>query len=153
MQQSTHIVCDGLASLKLEKKLFITINMTTIARRFDDGVQKWGNVNKTMGTAQPARRIRRCRCQVDARIGVGFRGCQGWKGGKGEPAMYFWADSSCSWGHGVFFSDKMWLVQCLISLTKCMVQPPCEYLCRLIRGRGTRWWCQNWPGWSMGGCY
>jgi hypothetical protein len=29
-----------LASLKLEKKLFITINMTTIARRFDDGVQK-----------------------------------------------------------------------------------------------------------------
>ncbi len=32
--------------------------MTTIARRFDDGVQKWGNVNKTMGTAQPANRTR-----------------------------------------------------------------------------------------------
>ncbi len=40
MQQSTNIVCDGLALLKLEKKIFITIDMTTIARRFDDGVRK-----------------------------------------------------------------------------------------------------------------
>jgi hypothetical protein len=35
--------------------------------------------------------------------------------------------------------------------TKCMVQPPCKYLCRLIRGRGTRWWCKNWlAGWWGG---
>ena len=64
--------------------------------------------------------------------GVGERG-------EGEPVMYFCADSSWSWGHGVFFGDTMWVVQRLISLTKCMVHPPCKYLCRLILGQGTRW--------------
>jgi hypothetical protein len=39
--------------VKTRKKLFITINMTTIARRFDNGVQKQRNVDETMGTAQP----------------------------------------------------------------------------------------------------
>jgi hypothetical protein len=51
--------------------------MTTIARRFDDGVRKRHDVDETMGTAQPPGRIRRCRCQVDARMCVGVKGSQG----------------------------------------------------------------------------
>jgi hypothetical protein len=39
-QQSTIIICDGSTSLKLEKKIFITINMTIIARRVDGDVQR-----------------------------------------------------------------------------------------------------------------
>jgi hypothetical protein len=46
--------------VKTRKKLFITINMTTIARHFDDGVQKRRNVDKTIGTAQPPGQIQRC---------------------------------------------------------------------------------------------
>jgi hypothetical protein len=57
MQQSTNIVCNGLASLKQDFYLFITINMTTIALSFDDGGQKRRNVDKTMGTAQRAVQI------------------------------------------------------------------------------------------------
>ncbi len=40
-QQSTNIICDGSTSLKLGKKLFITINMTIIARahRVNDDVR------------------------------------------------------------------------------------------------------------------
>ena len=52
-QQSTNIICDGSTSLKLEKKIFITINMAINARRVDDGVQRRRNDNETMGTAQP----------------------------------------------------------------------------------------------------
>jgi hypothetical protein len=44
--------------------------MTTIARRFDDGVRKQRDVDKTMGTAQPPGWIQRCRCQVDARTNI-----------------------------------------------------------------------------------
>jgi hypothetical protein len=40
----------------------------------------------------------------------GARGERG-EGGEGESAMYFCTDSSCSWGHGVFFGDAMWVVQ------------------------------------------
>jgi hypothetical protein len=39
-QQSTNIICDGSTLFKLGKKLFITINMTIIARRVDDDVQQ-----------------------------------------------------------------------------------------------------------------
>ncbi len=39
-QQSTNIICDGSTSLKLEKKIFITINMTIIARHVDGEVQR-----------------------------------------------------------------------------------------------------------------
>ncbi len=57
MQQSTNIICDGSESLKLEKTLTITINMTTIARRFDDNVRQKCNNDETMGTAQPPGQI------------------------------------------------------------------------------------------------
>jgi hypothetical protein len=56
--------------------------MRTISRRFDDGVRKRRDVDETMGTAQPPGRIRRCRCQVDARMCVGVEGSQG--GGAGR---------------------------------------------------------------------
>ena len=43
-----------LTSLKLEKTLIITINMTTIARRVDDDVRRKRNDDETMGTIRPA---------------------------------------------------------------------------------------------------
>ncbi len=36
IQQSTNMICDRSTLLKLGKKIFITINMTIIARRVDD---------------------------------------------------------------------------------------------------------------------
>jgi hypothetical protein len=36
IQQSTNMICDRSTSLKLEKYIFITINMTIIARCVDD---------------------------------------------------------------------------------------------------------------------
>ena len=52
-QQSTYIICDGAASLKLEKILIITIIMTIFVRRVVDDVQRWRIDDKTMGGAQP----------------------------------------------------------------------------------------------------
>jgi len=50
-QQSTYIICDGAASLKLEKILIITINLTIIARRVDEDVRRRIN-DETMGAAR-----------------------------------------------------------------------------------------------------
>ena len=50
-QQSTYIICDGATSLKLEKILTITINLTIIARRVDDDVRRRRNDDETMGAA------------------------------------------------------------------------------------------------------
>ena len=75
MQQSTNSICDGSESLKLEKTLIITINMTTIGRRVDNKMRRRRNDDETMGTAQPAGRIRRRRHRVVGPIGVGNKGC------------------------------------------------------------------------------
>ena len=48
----------------------------TIGRCVDDKMQQC-NDNETMGTAQPAGRIRRLRQRVVGRIGVGVKGSQG----------------------------------------------------------------------------
>jgi hypothetical protein len=85
-QQSTDIICDGSTSLKLEKKN-ITSNMTIIAHRVDNYVRQWRCNDGTMGTVQPAGRIRRCQWQVDACMCVGIKGRQGgapggWDGDK-----------------------------------------------------------------------
>ena len=56
--------------------------MTTIGRRVDDEMRRRRNNDKTMGTAQPAGRIRRRRCNGSRRIGVGVKGSQG--GGAGR---------------------------------------------------------------------
>ncbi len=51
--------------------------MTTIARRVDDEMRRRRNDDETMGTAQPAGRIRRRQHRVFGRIGVGNEGEQG----------------------------------------------------------------------------
>jgi hypothetical protein len=89
IQQSTNIICDGSASLKLEKNIFIATNMTVIAHRVDDNVRQWRCNDGTMGTVQPARQIRGCRCQVDARMCVGVEGRQGGKGGRARRQCIF----------------------------------------------------------------
>ncbi len=53
-QQSTNIICDGSTSLKLEKKIFITSNMTINACRADNNVQQQQCSDVMMGTVQPA---------------------------------------------------------------------------------------------------
>ncbi len=52
-QQSTNIICNGSTSLKLEKKIFITSNMATNARRIDDNEQWRGCSDGMMGALQP----------------------------------------------------------------------------------------------------
>ncbi len=56
--------------------------MTTIARCVDDKMQRRCNNDETMGTAQPAGRIRRRRHHSSRRIGVGVKWSQG--GGVGR---------------------------------------------------------------------
>ncbi len=51
------MICDGSASLKLEKNMFITIYMTVNVRRDDDDVRQQLNDNETMGTVRPAGQI------------------------------------------------------------------------------------------------
>ena len=51
-QQSTYIICDGAALLKLEKVLILTMNLTIIARRINDDVQRRRIDDKMMGTAR-----------------------------------------------------------------------------------------------------
>ncbi len=82
IQQSTNIICTGSELLKLEKKIFVTINMTIIAHRIDNNMQRRQCNDGTMGTIQPARQIQQCQCQVDARMCVGIEGRQGGKGGR-----------------------------------------------------------------------
>jgi hypothetical protein len=48
--------------------------MTTIGRRVDNKMQRRRNNDETMGTAQPAGRIRRRRHRVVGPIGVGDEG-------------------------------------------------------------------------------
>ncbi len=80
IQQSTNRICNESASLKLEKNIFITINMTIIARPLMSTMQgRWYN-NGTMSTVQPARWIRHCRCRVDARMCVDGKERQGGAG-------------------------------------------------------------------------
>ncbi len=56
--------------------------MTTNAHRVDDEKQRRRNDDETMGTAQPAGRIRRRQHRVVGRVGVGNEGGQG--GGTGR---------------------------------------------------------------------
>jgi hypothetical protein len=41
-------------------------------------------------------------------------------------------------GSWFFFDDVMCVLACIITPPKIMVHIPCKYLCRLIRGPGTR---------------
>ncbi len=51
--------------------------MTTIAHCVNNKMQRRCNNDKTMGTAQPAERIRRRRHHSSRRIGVGVKGSPG----------------------------------------------------------------------------
>jgi hypothetical protein len=101
-QQSTTIICDGSVSLKQEKKLFITINMTIIADHVDNDVQQQQCNDGTMGTVQPAGQIRQCQCQVDARMCVGVKRRQGGKKGRARRQCIF-THAHCSIGVSEFF--------------------------------------------------
>ena len=66
--------------------------MTTIARCVDDEMRRRRNDDKTMGTAQPAGRIRRRRHHSSRRRGVGVKGSQGGgcrEGELGENCAYY----------------------------------------------------------------
>ncbi len=102
IQKTTNIICNGSASLKLEKKLFITINMTIIAHRVDDDVRRQQCNDRMMGTVQPTGWIRQCRCQVDARMCVGVKGRQGGKGGRARRGCMF-VHAHCAIGVTEFF--------------------------------------------------
>jgi hypothetical protein len=52
-QQLTYIIWDGAASLKLEKIIIITVNMTIIVCRVDNDVQRRRINDEPMGAAQP----------------------------------------------------------------------------------------------------
>ena len=80
-QQSTNIICDGSTSLKLEKKIFITSNITNNARRVDVDERRRRCSNATMGAVQPTGRYRRFRRHVIAPNDI-FD--EGWRGGGGR---------------------------------------------------------------------
>jgi hypothetical protein len=120
--------------------------MTTIGRCVEDKMRQQRNDDEKMGTAQPAGRIRRRRCNGSCRIGVGVKGSQ--EGGIGRKS---WGSIAYQTHGGVrvtefFFGDTTCLLARLISPPESMVHPQCKYLCRLIWGRGTRWCPQNWLG-------
>ncbi len=54
MQQSTYIIYDGSCSLKLEKEIFITNNMTINAHHIEDDEQQRQCSNAIMGALQLA---------------------------------------------------------------------------------------------------
>ncbi len=116
--------------------------MTTIARCIDNEMQQRCNDDETMGTAQPAGRIRRRPHHSSCRIGVGVKGSQGGaSGGRvgGELRILLMVEL----GSPCFFDDAMCVLAPMTTPQKSMVHPPCKYLCRLIQGRGTRWCPQN----------
>jgi hypothetical protein len=66
MQQSTNIICNGSTLLKLEKKLFITSNITINARHINVNKRQQKSSNATMGAVQPTGRYPRFRRHVVA---------------------------------------------------------------------------------------
>ncbi len=81
--------------------------MTTIAPRFDNGVQKRRNVDETMGTAQPPGRIRRWRRHSLRHMGVGFKGRRGGTPGR-LPGGRFAYTTHLAIGVTVFPTNTRW---------------------------------------------
>ena len=84
-QQSTNIICDGSTSLKLEKKIFITSNITNNARRVDVDERQRRCSNATMGAMQPTGRYRQFWRHVVAPNDLFDEGWRGGGGGEGIP--------------------------------------------------------------------
>ena len=81
--------------------------MTTIAHRFNDGMQKRCNVDETMGTAHPPGRIRRWQWHSIRRMGVGFKGRRGVMPGRALGGRY--GDHTCrAIGVTVFLTNTRW---------------------------------------------
>jgi hypothetical protein len=106
-QQSTNIICDGSTSLKLEKKIFITSNITNNARRVDVDERRRRYSNATMGAVQPTGRYRRFRRHVIAPNDIFDEGWRGGGGGERFAEFKFVRDRGCRRGHWVFFDDTM----------------------------------------------
>ncbi len=120
--------------------------MTISARRVNKDVRRRCNNDETMGTIQPAGRNWRRRRHVIRLMGVGNDLGQG--AGSGRES---WGSSRNTTHRGVrvtvfFWENTMVVLSDAITLQKSMVHPPTKYVYRLNQGRGTRWWCQNWPG-------
>jgi hypothetical protein len=104
--------------------------MTIDAHCVDDDVHQKCNDDEMMGTILPTGQIRHCRCHVSC-LGGALGGSVG--GLFGTLLMLVELGSPF-----FFFDDAMCVLACIIIPPKSMVNPPCKYLCRLIRGRGTR---------------
>ena len=119
-QQSTNIICDGSTSLKLEKNIFITSNITNNAHRVDVYERRRRCSNATMGTVQPTGRYRRFWRHVVApndifdegwRGGAGVRGFRrsnlsATEGGVGVTGVVM--TQHCLLFDGLYVSEKVW---------------------------------------------
>ena len=114
-QQSTNIICDGSTSLKLEKKIFITSNITNNARRVDVDERRRRCSNATMGAVQPTGRYRRFRRHVTAPNDI-FD--EGWRGLQRSNLS---ATESVDGATGVVITQRCLPVRHVITLTKSMV--------------------------------
>jgi hypothetical protein len=79
------------------------------------------SADKTMGTVQPAGRIQCCRWRVDAYMCVGVEGWQGGGAGRVRRRCIFAHAHHAVGVMDFFFGNTMWVVQCIITLTKSMV--------------------------------
>ncbi len=84
--------------------------MTIIARLLMTKMQQQGYNDGTMGTIQPARQIRRCRCLVDARMCVDVKGRQG--GGAGREK---WGSKNAQTHRAIGVTEFFWTTQCTVA--------------------------------------
>jgi hypothetical protein len=82
-QQSTNIICDGSTSLKLEKNIFISINITIYANRVDVDEQQLRCSDATMVAVQPTGRYHRFQRHVVVPNDIFDEGWWGGEGGEG----------------------------------------------------------------------
>ncbi len=94
--------------------------MTIIAHPVDNDVRQGQCNDGTMGTVQPAGRFNNADAEWMPACVLASRGGRGGRGG-GQDGDVFFAHAHCAIGVTEFFGDTMWLVQCIITLTKSMV--------------------------------
>jgi len=120
-QQSTHIICDRSTSLKLEKNIFITSNITNNARLVDVDERRRGCSNATMGAVQPTGRYCQFRRHVTAPNDIFDEGWRGGGGGGGVRRSNLSATEGVDGATGVVTTQRCLPVRHAISLTKSMV--------------------------------
>jgi hypothetical protein len=106
-------------------------NATTTQRRRNDGYRSARRTDSTSRTPQfPPHR-----CWRQGEPGGGVSGVRV----GGELRVLLMVEL----GSPGFFQRRDVRACTLITPQKSMVHPPCKYLCKLIRGQGTRWCPQN----------